>query len=279
MKARIGVLLSFCALSCGLSVTACSNLLYYPTRQLYVDPKKLDPQPEEKQFSLKDGLLIKGWYFHSPTPPKAIVLFFHGNGQNRSAQFLNLYWLIKRGFDLAIFDYPGYGQTGGKPSPYSTVQMARETIAYVHNLYPKIPLVIYGQSLGGAIAARAVCETKSEFVPARLVIDSSFTSYQKAGRKILAKSAWTWLFQPFAWIALSDRWAPGQCLKDLPNVPKVFIHSREDEIITFSQGEEGFEIAAEPKQFWVKEHGHHNGTYENEEGLKLREKLVEFLPH
>jgi uncharacterized protein len=253
-------------------------MLYYPTRDLYVDVNILKPQPEEKTFHLKSGLKIHGWYFHSPVPPKAVVVFFHGNGQNRSIHFGSLFWLVEKGYDLAIFDYPGYGQTEGAPSPETTVEMGKEALRFVHAANPKLPLVVYGQSLGGAIATRSVWELRNEFLPALLVIDSSFLSYRKVGQKIMSKNVLTWLFQPFPWLVLSDTWAPEARIKDLAGTPILVIHSRQDDIVPFSLGEETFAKAAQPKLFWIKEKGSHIQTFSDPDGQPLKEKLLKLLP-
>ena len=100
--------------------SGCSNLLYYPTRDLYVDVKELKPAPEEHQFVLKNGLDVHGWYFHSPIPPKAVVLFFHGNAQNRSSHFTSLFWLVEKGYDLAVFT-----------SPLNVLTLARHQALYI----------------------------------------------------------------------------------------------------------------------------------------------------
>lgn len=260
-----------------LFLTSCSSVFYYPTRHLYVDLKKLKPAPEERQLPLEDNVVSKGWFFKAQGgATKGTILYFHGNGQNRSAQFLNLYWLVGEGFNLAIYDYPGYGQTAGTPSPESTVKMAMAAIRATHKELNGKPFIVYGQSLGGAIAQRAVWELRNEIKPDLLVIDSSFISYQRAARKVLAGSAWTWGLQPFAWLLLSDRWAPEERLKNL-QIQTIVIHSKEDEIVRFSLGEDVFRFAPSPKEFWIKEHGKHNQTYEDKEGNELKKRLLHHL--
>ena len=121
---------------------------------------------------------------------------------------------------------------------------------------------------------RSVWEIREEFRPDLLVLDSTFLSYRKVARQIMAKSWWTWIFQPATWLVLSDDWAPGDRLSDLKGVPVIVIHSRTDEIVPFELGEEVFKSAAEPKNFWVKEYGIHIATYEGELGETFKKKLL-----
>ncbi|MGE0529565.1 MAG: alpha/beta hydrolase [Bdellovibrionales bacterium] len=239
---------------------------------------KLHPAPEDRVVELSTGLKVHGWYFRSPKQPaRAVIVFFHGNAQNRSSHFLALYWIVEKGYDLAVFDYPGYGQTAGTPTPASTVHAAAQVLRALHRETSPLPLVVYGQSLGGAIAMRAVWELREEFRPNLMVIDSSFLWYTRTARAVLGKSAWTWLLQPLAWITLSDKWAPGARLEDLEGLPIVVIHSREDEVIPYRLGKEVFDSARGPKEMWTKERGKHNETFGGDEGKRLKERLIERL--
>src|SRR5436853_264545 len=68
------------------------------------------------------------------------------------------------------------------------------------------PLVIFGQSLGGAIALRAYEDTKKDLPQVKLVIaDSTFSSYKAAARSILRNHWFTWILQPITYFVLSDK--------------------------------------------------------------------------
>ncbi len=260
-----------------LILTGCSNLLYYPTDILYMNPERLPASFEETEIALSDGTKIQGWYFKSKKPPKAVVLLLHGNGQNRSSHYISLYWLIENGYDLAVFDYPGYGISDGQPTPENTVETGRVAIQYLHDRNPKLPLVVYGKSLGGAVAMRSVLEMRGKVKPHLLVVDSSFLSYRRAARRIMSKSVWTWALQPFSYVLIDDKWAVSDRVSELEGIPLIVIHSREDQIIPFELGQEVFEKAATPKEFWVKETGGHSETYVGDEGFKLRGRLLKTL--
>jgi uncharacterized protein len=262
-----------------MSLMGCSSFLYYPSNALYINPKKLKHVPEDVEIQVKKDQSIRGWYFHTPVKPaRAVVLFFHGNAENRSTHFMALYWLIDKGYDLAIFDYPGYGQSDDEPTPKNTVAMAVETLRYVHNRDPNLPLVVYGQSLGGAISMRGIWEVRNEFKPDLIIMDSTFPSYRSVVRRILSRSAWTWLLQPIGWAVMSDTWAPGKRISDLKGTPIVVIHSKMDEVVPVEAGKEIYDYAGEPKQLWLKEKGSHMGTYAGSEGELLKRKLLKILP-
>ena len=234
-------------------------------------------QPEETVLKIKSGLDVHAWYFSSRKPAKAVIVFFHGNGQNRTSHIVSLYWLIKAGYDLLALDYPGYGDTDGKPTPENTVETGHAALRYVAAKKPKLPIIVYGQSLGGAVALRTVIDMKDEIKPALVVADSTFLSYQKAAQNVLSKSWVTWLLQPLAWVLLSDRYAPKGAVASISPIPLLVIHARDDTVVPFKLGEEVFNKAQEPKEFWPLEKGWHIGTFSTPDGPRIRQKFLEKL--
>ena len=48
--------------------------------------------------------------------PRALVLYFHGNGGNLSVWLPILAGVAREGFTVAAIDYRGYGKSSGTPS-------------------------------------------------------------------------------------------------------------------------------------------------------------------
>lgn len=264
-------------LAAALAATGCSNLLYYPVRPLILDPQKaagLDP--EVVTFETEAGEQIHAWWFASKKgPAKATLVFFHGNAENLSSHFMSLAWMPDEGYQYLIFDYPGYGSSTGKPTPLGTVQSGVAALRFVHKYKDQRPLVIFGQSLGGNVAMRSFEEIRGEIPVCSLVIDSSFDSYRRAGRRALAKSWVTWIFQPLGWLLLSDDQAPRDLSKFTPT-PVLFIHGDGDRIIESRFSEEMYEKAREPKELWIIPGGRHIATFHQNKG-EYRKRLVEYL--
>jgi uncharacterized protein len=258
-----------------LVTTSCSGLLYFPDELMYTDPKtSFDQPPEEVQFPLANNDQMHAWYFPGLNKkPKAIIVFCHGNGQNRSAHIVGLYWLVREGYDLLAFDYPGYADSDGNPTPENTVESAKAAIRWAHTKEPNLPLIVYGQSLGGAVAMKAVFELKDEIKPALVVADSTFLSYEAAARSLLANHWITWLIQPLPYLVLSDKYAPGADIAKI-NSPLLVIHSMGDSVISYKLGEEVFNTAVEPKDFWTLEKVGHIRTFILPEGAEARTKFL-----
>ncbi len=262
-----------------LLTTGCSGMLYYPTQQLYSNPIKLGYKLENLSLPLgQDDAKIHAWLLKAPETktPKAVVFFFHGNAENLSSHVLSSLFLLKAGYEVLIFDYPGYGLSTGDPSPESTVKAGRLYLDWLKLNRPNVPWIVLGQSLGGAVALRVLGDTPKDIPVKLVVIDSSFLSYQKVGRKALAGTWITWPFQWMAWLVLSDKWAPESVLSEISPRPLLVIHGTEDKGVPFELGEELFEKAGEPKTFWKIEGGQHIDALQRENG-KYQKALLELI--
>lgn len=235
-----------------VSVTGCSSLLYYPTRVEHVVRQKMPLQPEDVYFQSNDGVRLHGWYFKSPSrqPARCVILQFHGNAQNLSTHFFSLYSAPQKGYDYFIFDYHGYGQSEGTPSPEATVADGHAALRWLKARHPDRPIVVFGQSLGGAVALRTVLDLKNEIPVKLVVVDSTFSSYRSVARSVLAHNWFTWPLQPLGWLLMSDAQAPAKDLHKLSPTPLIVIHGDRDPTVDFTHGERIFELAKEPKEFW-----------------------------
>lgn len=98
--------------------------------------------------------------------------------------------------DLVIFDYPGYGDSPGKPSASSFEEMLDNLAEEIHlRRDPERPLVLWGYSLGGFVCAEL---SKSVTGVDAVVIESSAKDARSAARELVP-----WLIRPFVKLRLS----------------------------------------------------------------------------
>jgi len=274
-------------LGVSLFASGCGSLLYAPNNALYADPKQVQMAYEEVIFQSEDSKL-HGWYFSQTAfaKPRGMVLFFHGNGQNRSSHFLALRWLIEKGYDYFIFDYRGYADSEGKATAEHTVKDGVAALDYLLKRNPELPLGIFAQSLGGAVAMRSVVEYKKEYGnfpdPLKvMILDSTFLSYRRAAAGVLSKHAITFLFQPFS-LLVSDEWAPISVKDQFPRIPVAVLHGTNDQLIDEDLGKEVFDAFQGPKEFKEVTGGTHisamfeaSDEYRDFVWLKLEKYMVE----
>lgn len=246
----------------------CSSLFYYPEKKELVYRHKLPIQPEDIYFETADGVKLHGWYFKALElkEPKAVIVQFHGNGENLTTHFLSLYEAPARGIAYMIFDYRGYGESAGKTTPAGTVKDGVAAIRWMHAKYPDKPLVIFAQSLGGAVAFRSVNIIKNEIPISLFLADSTFPDYRTAARTVFAHSVLTFLFQPLAWAVVDNSESPKEDIPELSPIPLIIVHGTKDRVLNQSLGKEVFALAKEPKEYWAIPDGQHADFMFRDEG-------------
>lgn len=269
-----------------LWLCGCNHLLYYPTRVKYVDPAQLSYTPQEITVNTEAGEKLVGWYFvgkqlakQKTEGKRPTILFFHGNGQNISSHFYALYWLLDEGYDYLIFDYPGYGGSEGEPTPKSTVESGRLFYQWLKAHKRAVgPLVIFGQSLGGAVAMRTAADLPQDEDLCLVIVDSTFASYQGVAKSVLSRHWSTWPIQWLPYLVLSDTYAPKSYIEQISPIPLVVAHGKNDKVIEYKHGEEVFRLAREPKEFWPLEDGEHIDLFHHaKEGQPTRARFLRSL--
>ena len=226
-----------------------SHMIYFPEsgRKIVNTPDQIGLAYESVEIATENNETLHAWYVPAPEA-KATILFFHGNAGNISHRMDYLPMFHRLGYNTLIFDYQGYGQSSGSPSEIGTYQDATATwqfLTEVKNIAPA-EIVLFGESLGGAIAAWLAAKEN----PGLLVLASVFTSVPDMAEKIY----------PFLPVRLIARFNYNT-LESLQSVtsPVFVAHSPQDEIVPFEHSQILFQAAAEPKQFLELQGGHNNG--------------------
>ena len=133
-----------------------------------------NPQVEEVLVKGEKGEQYQGYVLKSAEKSAGLILYFGGNGELAAGRIHTLVRdnaaAILSGLDFMMIDYPGYGQSQGKPSEDSVMDMARAAYAAAKLRAGDKPLVLAGWSLGTG-AATALAE---ENLAAGLVLMAPF---------------------------------------------------------------------------------------------------------
>ena len=239
------------------------HYLYRPDEKILISPAQIKMVCEEVSIESGDGIMLRGW-FCPVENSKYTVLFCHSNMGNISHYLDVVQTLHELELSVLLFDYRGYGQSGGNTTEDGTYLDAEAAWRYLIETKKTPPraIIIWGRSLGGSIAARLAAEHEQ----AALVVESAFTSFPD-----LASDYYPYL--PVKIIARYDY----NTLEYIKRVscPVMVVHSRDDEIIPFRHGRRLFEAAREPKGFLEITGGHNEGFLIN--GEAYRRGLEEFL--
>lgn len=182
------------------------------------------------------GSLQDWWLPAAPGMPT--VVFFHGNGGNKSSFVETANRLHRRGWGALLTEYPGFSGAPGKPSEDTIMASAREDIAIVAK---RGPIVVWGHSLGSGVAAQMA----SEGLAQGLVLEAPYTSLSNV-------AAARYPYLPMKLIML-DRFNTRSILSRI-RVPVLIFHSDDDQEIPFAMGEiVGSELG--PRATFVRMHG------------------------
>ena len=252
---------------------------------LYIEPKsQMGLNYEEVHFQAKDGTHLFGWYFPARLKkktdhPKGTIIQFHGNATNLSSHFVSLVWLAEEGYDFFTFDYRGYGRSEGKPDPEGTAQDGVAALLRAQEFQKKraSPLLIpIGQSLGGAILMRSLQDLGETIHPELVVLESTFVSYQTIGKRILARSWYSWPFQYLAYLLVSDQYSGMDWIQSYKG-NLIILHDQSDPIVPFACGEDLNRFSpAKEKEFWTLNDGNHIAALGDPKG-PYRKRLLDRL--
>lgn len=221
--------------------------VFHPDPWIERDWARISRVPlEDVWFTSEDGTRLFGWYVPSRRS-RAVMLWCHGNAGNMIHRLENLAMLYERGLSVFLFDYRGYGRSEGMPTEQGLYQDARAAYRYLSDLRHIDParLVVFGRSLGAAVAGKLAAERKV----AGLILESAFPSVAA-----MAKEQFGGL--PAHWL-LGSRFSLIERLKSI-HVPVLMIHGDQDSIVPFPLGEQVFLAASEPKSLYVVKGADHN---------------------
>jgi len=235
--------------------------LFYPTKEIEYLPKEAGLDYEDILFKIRDNVELNGWFVPAPNA-RCTILFCHGNAGNISHRIEKIRFFHDLGCNVFIFDYRGYGKSKGRPSEngvYSDVQAAYDYLLS-RGIKPE-QIIGYGESIGSA----SIIDLASKNKVAALIIDSGFTNAKDMIKKIYP-------FLPY-WI-FASRWESLEKIKSM-TVPKLIIHSVNDEIVPYKLGKKLYDAAREPKEFLEVHGGHNSCFFESEAAYK--EKVSGFI--
>ena len=222
-------------------------LPHIPGREVDFTPADIGLGYESLKLNTQDGMELDGWFIPaSQTGPT--LLFFHGNAGNISHRLDSIRIFHDLDLDVLIFDYRGYGRSTGKPSEQGVYRDAETAWRYLTEARKINPdrIILFGRSLGSAVAAWLATRTQAGAV----ILESPFTSVPDMAAKLY----------PLAPVRLLARleFNTLAAVKSI-QAPLLVMHSRQDEIIPFSQGRAVYEAAGSRKRFVELRGGHNDG--------------------
>jgi fermentation-respiration switch protein FrsA (DUF1100 family) len=235
--------------------------IFFPSQEIIDVPSRAGLHFEDVFFDTADRKKLNGWFV--PAGEKSeTILFCHGNAGNISYRIDKLIFFNRMGYSVFIFDYRGYGKSGGWPSEEGLYRDAEAAYDYLRSRgIPAERIVGYGESIGGAVIAQLAFERPMK----ALIFENTFSSIGDMVRTHFP------VIPP--WL-LASRFDTQKKMASI-KIPKLIMQSKNDEIVPFRMGRELYEAAADPKDFLEIRGDHNNGFFESED--LIESKLRAFL--
>ncbi len=205
----------------------------------------------------EDGLTLDAWWLPHDSP-RASLLFLHGNAGNISHRLDSLMQFHRLGLSVLILDYRGYGRSEGRPSEAGLAMDARAGWRWLREEAGQAPddVVLFGRSLGAAVAAELAAGLAAEKqAPRAVILESSFRSVPALAQRVYP-------FLPARWLARFSHDTETH-VRGI-TAPLLVIHSRDDEIIPFAEGQAVYQSARQPKRLLEIRGGHNTGFRDSE---------------
>lgn len=224
------------------------RMTFFPVRPLAATPADWGFAYDEVALETPDGISLHGW-FVPRAGARQVVLFLHGNAGNISHRGDSISLFHELGLNVFIFDYRGYGRSTGEPSEQGLYLDADAAWRYLVDVrhFAESDIIIFGRSLGGAVAARLASGVQAGGV----ILESTFSSARDFAREVFPLLSRV--------VMLRYDFDSAACLADVRS-PLLVLHSPEDEIMPFELGRRLFTAGNEPKDFVVLR-GDHNGGF------------------
>ena len=227
------------------------KLIYFPSRA---------PEAVLSENAERNGLIpwrdseqgLIGWRTrsssHAPERHRR-MLVFHGNGGHASSRNYLADGLSGAAhessvWDVYLFEYPGYGARGGKPSEPAFISAAGAAIEALMR-ESSDPVYLTGESLGTGVAARIAVNHPASGV----LLITPFTSLADV-------AALQYPYLPVR-LLLRDGFEVESILNGYGG-PVAFLVAGRDETTPSHLGRRLYEMYQGPKQMWIQDDAMHN---------------------
>jgi uncharacterized protein len=220
-------------------------LVFFPGRLQGGTPAGAGLGYEDVALTTADGVRLSAWWIPAEAARGAVVLC-HGNAGTIEQRIGKARLLHELGLSVLLFDYRGYGGSAGEPSEEGVYRDAEAAFAHVVGVrgVPPAHLVLWGESLGGAVAV----EVATRHTPALVVVESTFTGVHEMVRR---HYPWAPVF-----LATRVRFPTRERVARL-GCPLLVLHGPADTVVPFEMGE-ALAAAAGPHAILARLEGDHN---------------------
>ncbi len=234
--------------------------------EFYVTNQSYDPGYEIRNtFFQSEDRNLNAWIMTPDSSNGISLLFFHGNAGHLVYQYQLVEPFLARGYSVFLFDYSDFGFSEGKATRKNVLEDGRAALNFMKSQpeFKDDKILIYGQSLGGHLAAFLGTENQDEIDG--VVVEGGFSSH----RDIAADRV-----PVLGRIFVKEMYNGKKVIADLQK-PLLVVHSINDGTVPYAQGAEMYQHATAPKSFYAIDSCHICGPlyYADSISFKMQEML------
>jgi alpha-beta hydrolase superfamily lysophospholipase len=161
-----------------------AGALLHPTRRPLSTPR---PATAQDVAFVSGGLTLRGWLFRGSGERKGTLIYLHGSADNRASGVHVIERFLRRGFDALAYDSRAHGESEGDACTYGYHE--KGDLSRALDLVKARPIVLFGVSLGAAVALQAAAEDARI---SAIVAVAAFSDLRTAARErapLIASSA------------------------------------------------------------------------------------------
>lgn len=248
----------------------------------YRTPGEMGLPFEDVYVQTDDGVCVHGWLItQDQATDRPTILYCHGNAGNighRLPGLRELYY--QAGCNIFIFDYRGYGNSGGSPSEEGLIMDAEAALEHLREKasVDSKNIIVFGRSLGGAVAIALTAKHSDQL--RGLVLENTFTRIDDMATVLLSRITdikRADMLLPFLHYYITNPWRSCERIGSISK-PILFISGKKDQLIPPAQMRILYNGAAKAEFKWLHEvpNGDHNNTVDKG-GDMYYEKFREFL--
>jgi len=130
-----------------------ASALLHPARR----PVEVAPKIPFRQLNVKNGdVELRGWAFPARGTTRGAIVYLHGSGDNRVSGLGIAERFTATGFEVIAYDSRAHGASTGEHCTYGFYE--KGDLKRVLDTVTQRPIVLFGTSLGAAVALQAAAE-------------------------------------------------------------------------------------------------------------------------
>lgn len=183
------------------------------------------------------------------TQPKGLVIYFHGNTGNIATHTRYIPIFLENHYSVLMMDYPGFGKSSGPDAEMDLYNDALVTYQLAKNYFPADSIIIYGRSLGTAMAAQLASTQLCKAV----ILESPFYSMDNLAKRYFP-------IYPISYLLRFH--FPVNYFVQRAKAPVIIFHGEKDKIIPLKESLRLKPLLKASDEYIILPHGSHNTIYQ-----------------